>query len=744
MAKILTSNVVISKYKESLDNLFTSDVIDFNSVNADKFLVSPKKNKYLTSLEYEINYSSDSHGFLNLVFADIDGKFEQEYLSPSKDVMSQIIEKSIDSRNWASISDTTLKTLCRDTVYVSFGTGDRARNWSAPAAFELYNAFIEVDDGFRYYKLSYVPVNNPLFMKDLMLDSSEVNPKKQKIPFDNTNHLLNLKVNVGDNDSFSRILEKFYKEYLQRLCNTNNVIVLIPDGIDQFIIEKAPINKQKQREIFAEYFFIDLVRPKPFEPDPVVTTEYPAKNSIPNSNVPRFELDDPTKTKSKTMVATFNLQKINSNTEFNILDINIFQPINSLSFGIQTCLKISDTVSVRTDNVSQNIKKFKEFGLIKNGDSGRCIILGIDKQINELIYQNYYNVKKSTEPTINLFEESEVKKILEGEGFKSAIRDLTRKRKHSSGFEEALNLDELTIDANAPGQNRSKAIDPVVDELVKVIKKYEDTDMPVFTHNMKNSNVLSINIENKTNTYINALNFAVEEDFYNKLIEETKSESGLKNIEAYKIIEDKADKIIETVTKILESAKTQPVKFPAGAEDAQQIYDQMVQNKEDTKNLNLILKYTIIHYFNAENFTNTPERENIIQTIVDHAYTILTLLQHKKYLISIQSLAGRDTSDFRRAAIFQRLFTVGSPDIKIKTLPYFHLADYNTVAAKYSILLSKKTIAKISPNNTSLNDLVNYLDYFSGLYCIVGFKHTVNPNGSYSEFRLKKRYLETA
>lgn len=760
MSKILTSNVVISKYKESLENLFRSDVIDFKSIDDTKFLVSPKKNKYLISLEYEINYNSKTHASLNLVFADIDGNFEEEYLSPSKDTLNKIIEKSIDSKNWQNINAGTLRNVCRDSIYVSFGVGDSSRNWSPPSIFELYNAFVEIEDGFRYYKLSYIPINNPLFTKDLLLDSSEVNPQKEKIPLINVSHLLELKVEVNDDDSFSKILEKFYKEYLSRLCSTNNVVILIPEGIDEFIKSKAD-TRQKQINLFSEYFFIDLIKPQNHEPDPVVTPPSPPNNSSPNTNVTRIEFDDPKRGRSKSLgeylVATFNLTKINSNTQFNILDINIFEPVNSLSFGIQTCLKISDSVSVRAENSLNILNIFKQFGLIKNVDSGRCIILGVDKQIDELVYQNHFDINNSTEPVLKLFNDSEVKNILENNSYQSSIRSIARKKKHSSGFEESINLDELTIDARAQGQNRSKVIDPVVDSLLKVIKKYEDTDMPVFTHNLKNSNVLNINLENKNNTYLNALNFAVEEDFYNKLIEETKSESGLKNSEAYEFIENNAERIIRTVTEVInliseENLSSKDPTYPRLYDPegpAQKIYDHMLLNNQNFKNINVILINTIAYLFSDGDWEDaktklfkTPTGDTF-NKIIQNAYTILTLLEQKKYLISLQSLAGRDTSDFRKAAIFQRLYNIGSPSIKIKTLPYFHLSDYKTIASKWSILLSKKALARISPNQKSLNDLVNYLDFYSGVYCIVGFKHTINPNGAYSEFRLVKRYLET-
>ena len=118
MAKILTSNVIITRDKKALENLFNAETLDFESIDADKFLVSPKRNKYLISLEYEINYNSNSHTFLSLVFADFDGRFEIEYLS-NTDLITNLIKAQIEAKKFEEIDSQELKSKYRDTIYVS-------------------------------------------------------------------------------------------------------------------------------------------------------------------------------------------------------------------------------------------------------------------------------------------------------------------------------------------------------------------------------------------------------------------------------------------------------------------------------------------------------------------------------------------------------------------------------------------------------------------------------------------------
>jgi hypothetical protein len=745
MAKILTSNVVITRDKSSLDNLFNGETIDFESIDTNKFLVSPKKNKYLVSLEYEINFNSDTHTFLSLTFADFDGRFEIEYLS-STDLMSNLIKSQIEARNFEEIDPEELKLKYRDTIYVCFGNGDKIRNWSDPHKFELREADIDIEKGIRYFKLMYSPSNSSLFRKPIVVDADEINPQREKVPFENATHLLNCKVDVSK-DSFSKILEKFFYKYLKDVCETENVVVLIPDGIDEAISALAKKrNELDEEKIFSENFFIDLKNPSKDVGSDVKTDSPIIKTKTTKADY-NLENDKLENKDTGKRIASFNQHKFYNKTANTLIDLDLHAPINCLSQGIQKLLKLADADGViATEETSiKYLKKFVGAGLIKNED-GRCVLLGMSKQISELIYLNNFSISQTPEPTVKLFNESEHKQRLESNSYREAIKSIFRKKKNSSGFEEDINLDEFSF-GRSPGQNSNFVIDPVIKQLTKAVRDYEDSDTPVFVHNLKNSNVLSINIENNKNSYLLAIDYAIETDFYNLLIEQANSK--YKEREEYKKLKIELNQLVTIISEIINKSKNDKElkdnasRSPLVTEDAEKIKRIMVQNKEDQKDLKKVIKATL-KYIESKNSSSPSDQSKQTSTEQDDALVnlIYKLLQNKDYLIYLKDGYGAESEQFRRAAIFKKLYTIGSPNITIKTLPYFNLSDFRTIAYKYAILLSKKTVGQISPNNPNLKDLVNQLDFFSGLYNIVGFRHIINPEEMYSEFKLLKKYVE--
>lgn len=75
--------------------------------------------------------------------------------------------------------------------------------------------------------------------------------------------------------------------------------------------------------------------------------------------------------------------------------------------------------------------------------------------------------------------------------------------------------------------------------------------------------------------------------------------------------------------------------------------------------------------------------------------------------------------------------------VTIKTLPFFHLCNYRTMALKPAFLFSKKLkTASHMPSNPK-----DELDVFSGHYNIEGFRHVITTKECYSEFIMKKRTL---
>ncbi len=74
----------------------------------------------------------------------------------------------------------------------------------------------------------------------------------------------------------------------------------------------------------------------------------------------------------------------------------------------------------------------------------------------------------------------------------------------------------------------------------------------------------------------------------------------------------------------------------------------------------------------------------------------------------------------------------------IKTLPMYHLSSYSTLL-KPAIVSLKSTPGL---NIKATNDR-STADFFSGLYKILGFKHTISKSKGHSEFTLVKDVAST-
>lgn len=71
-----------------------------------------------------------------------------------------------------------------------------------------------------------------------------------------------------------------------------------------------------------------------------------------------------------------------------------------------------------------------------------------------------------------------------------------------------------------------------------------------------------------------------------------------------------------------------------------------------------------------------------------------------------------------------------SVELSIKTLPFFHLSNFDTLSRRCTFLSKKNTL--IGTNSKPL------FDFFSGEYIITGFRHVITTSECYSEFLLNK------
>jgi hypothetical protein len=715
MAKVLTANVLVTRDAKSLQNLFVRDKIDLNSIDKNKFLISPKNNKYLVSIEYELNFSTDSHKFLVLNFADVDGRFELDYFKSDTLPLQSMLKIAANNKRSSGV----------DKIYASFGCGEYRKDWSNPMSFELYKADIDIKNGVRYFTLYYIPINSPLFQKPIYFDLKQINPKAKHLGITDANKVLNIEVKIEDKDSYEMILYKFYKKYLEGICATKNVILLIPEGVTSKVNDIGKKREYKSPdEAFENLFFLKKSKPLKYISD--VTS--PGGNSAGNSTLDLlFEKDDIKDRTEKQTVVTFSHGKMTEKLfeSMSPVGFDVYTPLNTLSKALQTCIE-SDAGNfiVTEENDLEMISFFRESGLISSDDE-RVVVAGLEFQVNEYAYRS---LLKSAKFSTKLMNNPDYGSMPERGNYDERLDKIFKIKNNSSAFSEKILLDELSF--KGPGVN--KAIDPVLQNLIQKSKLFEEDNIPIFINNLKNSNVISINIDNVQNPYLLALNVASQTASYNELVLAARKQDDVAKYEKEK---SDVEKLIDEATQFIEAGYDLSELTVDNIKEILQ--DRLLLNSDDIQKLRRFGKDAI----------SRTEIENIISGNTDYVKTLAAViykfLQDKDSLLIMHDAYGSETDDFRRSALFRILYKIGSLEIKVRTLPYFNMSSIKNVANQLSLLISKKVIAQISPVNNALKTPEDFLDYFSGIYNIVGFKHVIEEDDMYSEFRLIKKTMET-
>lgn len=716
MAKVLTANVLITRDSQSLENLFGRDLLDLNSIDRTKFLISPKNNKYLVSMEYEINFDSDSHTFLVLNFADVDGRFELDYFNTQTNSLHSMLQNAVSNKRSSEV----------DKIYLSFGCGEYKKDWSNPMSFELYKANVDIKEGMKYFTLYYVPVNLALFQNPIYYNFKEINPKAQHFALIDSNIILNIKVEIENDDSYEMILYKLYKVYLEKICSTKNIILLIPDGLQAKLKEIADKQtgdiKRSLDEVFQDTFKVRLQYPLKY----IYDIERAGGNSVGSCTEDvMFEQDDYEKRKSQKQTVSFSSGKLDSslNNIVSPLPFDVYTPINSLSKGLQTCMNADvGELKVIAENDIRMQSIFRKFGLIK-AQEDRSVVAGLEFQVNDYIYRSLAEGADFSKP---LMDNKDYGELPRRGAYDEALKSIFRIKNNSSAFSEKILLDELSV----KGSGVNKATDSVVKDLLKKSSLFEEDNIPIFVNNLKNSNVISIDIDNTANPYFIALNIAKQTESYNELVKAAQKEI---DIQKHKSEGDEVESLIDEVVRSLEAGSDLS---KLSVNDVEEILFARLLLKEDYARLQRL----------GKDFTVASEKQrkkNNLQEIKILAATIYKFLQDKDTLILMQDSYGSQSSDFRRAALFRTMYKIGSIQVKLKTLPYFNMSSIKNISNQLSLLISKKIIGQISPVNNALKNPEDYLDYFSGTYNIVGFRHVISGEEMYSQFKLIKKTMET-
>ena len=851
MSKFLIPNIIITKDYDAMKQLFSGDkFINSKKIKSTDglFFLSTANNKYLTSFEYDLGYNTKNTKFFNITFTDTDGNFEESFLN--KSFLDSYLHKVIKYSDFSNtdIAELLTKTKITQDYYIAFGIGEDITNWSSPHVAEFNGAELQIDSqGRRVYTFKFVPSNDPIFRRKFLYDVRAVNPDLEFSFLNNLHYKLNCDIRTNSLATPSSNIRNLLQQYFKVACNTDNVLVMLPD-IDNYFKNKPEIRSPEQfieaytnilsLKVTAAVDNIQIDIPQTISP-PLnstqnsttdVTKEKGQKNSIKlDLAFPSVLGNKPTPEKTGISISTLQQPKKTPKTQTELeeewreklgitpqnqvlisqqnkssnktitpptkilkqipyyiirfsekerfkssLVPNIFdwhECLNALFQGIATCAGIATTDALclfeETDINFLNL--WYDNGIIPSKDK-RCIVIGVRSVIDNYLYRNsiVFDKNMTIDSTIEFkpildLENKDLKSKLLSNDYAKKVFELVSRGKTSSAFSEQIILDELALNEKS-NLEFTKFLSN--SNLLKI------SDTPIFMNNLKNSNIISININN-IDSYFASLNFNVKTDFIDDLALKAKQNYEKSNI--YKVTNKKYEDFIkQIIEKFLAEQKitdapayvNNPASFPTfnivspisllrkvaqqnkrGSILVDHLYNTGSNRSEANQLFFSLIARELISSNNNQNLIEDYDINTEINGLSTLIEAIFTVGKGASFLnppaLTMSNKNGLPGEKNIKASMFQYLYKTTSPTITLKTLPFFHLSNFRTTAGKLCILLSKRTISSISPINPQTQDIKNNLDFFSGVYNIIGAKHVITPQDCYSEFVIQKLLLDT-
>lgn len=463
-----------------------------------------------------------------------------------------------------------------------------------------------------------------------------------------------------------------------------------------------------------------------------------------------------------------------------------YQCLNRVFKGIGTVLGLNEEDSkpyLYEETDLKIINLWYKNGIIPN-NKDRCVVLGVKSVVNNYLYRNssVFDRKMTTESTIEFkpkykLEDSDLSDKLMLSNYPKELFEIVSRKKMSSAFSEQIILDELAV-------NPAKPISQPFLKFLGNSNILKLSDTPIFMNNLKNSNIRSIDVKNLA-SYWGFMNFNVKDDFVDELILSAKSLYDKSNIRSIvrKDFETLISEVVKRRMELMKASETyyvsngstasgitkplDPAKYlfepttQVLSKETRNTYNKLLERIQEKKYSNEDSEYSYDSIFASlarevgENINSASrdlfdsddkiaEEVESLSLLIEALFTIGRIkTTGDKPIITLADRNGLPNEKNVKASLFQYLYKTTAPTVTIRTLPFFHLSNSRTISGKTAILLSKKTISQVSPMNPQLDNLENSLDFFSGVYNIIGAKHVITTSDCYSEFVMQKLITET-
>ncbi len=587
MSKILTPGVFITNNFEVARDMFASySDVEQIPPSDDYLVITSKTNKYLQSLEYSINFDNENNPSLTLEFLDTDGNFEQVFSMHRSNTVFKMMQRRLSDQrartvninsSGVGLSEATLVDEFEyanqfNKIFVAFGTDSSLSNWSDVLTFYLNKTNIDISNGLRKYIFKFFASNDSVLRPKLVFNLNDPNPSREFVFTDSIDEFL---VSIPiDSSTFSKdtlinVIYRIVKKYLSILTATpeKNIIGILPKiqrsdpgaipGIENRL---SNINlNDVDLSVFGislESYYTNLLARSQRQVIPPGTTPRPGA----------MDAEIEANSGSKTGDAYIIRCKNNPSSEIHPAFPNFYQPLNKLNIALKSVLGTADNFVVVQENNLKLLSLWKQWGLIDSAND-KCIIFGLEQMISEYLYRNYIpvgsaetnktfeeyisNITNEFTPTLQIYGEGDelyskdgdlktnVAEILLDKEYGISFLKTVSRGKTSSNFFEQTNLDELSLnqDADSRFTNFFRNSD--------FLKLF---DIPVFTNNLKNSNILNIQFTN-SEVYLMGMKLAIDSNFAKAYVASINKNVDQVNIEGLNLrsIFDEYKKLLDEI-----------------------------------------------------------------------------------------------------------------------------------------------------------------------------------------------------
>ena len=791
MSKVFIPSVILSNSFEKIRSIVNrkSEIIDFDDIEDEPgiFFLTPKNNKYLTHFEFSLGFPDSNATKLTIKFIDSDNKFQKLFFTNKvlEDMLAHIVD---NSRNYFGNDTEKQEELLaqEQKLYFCFGIGTQTKNWSGIYVGTIINANLNIQNTIREYIFDVFPSNCYLFRKKIGPDANATgNPYKYSyLGGANIKTVGRYKLeenqqaveNYKHGEVAQKIVYNVFKDYIQNVANSKNILIFLPSIVDEFDkLHKKTVEEEKSiwdvantthTQVFSklinEKFGIKLI-------DLSKTTEYEnlfrevalprmrevgigytdvkvdIKNSWYETNSKTQDLAALLTSESKDTGSSENPTK---KEEPNIPDWR--QPFDALELGMKNLINglAGSIVCFEESNVDL-LKVWKEMGIIET-DTQPCVIFGFDQMIFDYLYINQAAALDSAivyESKYKFWKKDKLNNKFNNNDYKSKLYDLLYNNRSNSCFGEDVNIDELISNTNDPKSS-------ILADGIAIAKKF---DIPLFTYNFFNSNILDIEIDMNQNYWTSVI-AAVRDNrsryFANQVYQnfDTIVRSLGESVDRH-IIRDKIEGIQKELQKLDNEAKK------ALGEKFQKVELDLIST---TINPELQKLKPFVSILNQDNITklhamvvsklmdSTGPGQMFSKVKPEAVFSLASFIIGTNKLKDpggnsevgtslIPSING-PSSESIQGDIFKYMMD-NFLTLRLRTLPYFHLSGWNVVSMPAFVYGKRTNFIDPTNSNPANFEKVNQNEFYNGLYTILGFKHTITTKEAYSEFKLARNTL---